>query len=81
MFEHILVAEQKYGILIDSGFTIHHRNRNGLDNRPENLELRVGRHGKGGDLMDTLLNDPAIRQLAVVALRRYGYEVIDRRNK
>lgn len=75
--QHILVAERKYGIAIPRTMTVHHRNRDTRDNRPENLEIRVGNHGKGGDLMDTLLNDEAVRALAAVALRRYGYTVID----
>lgn len=82
--QHILRAEAKYGISVPRSLTVHHRNRDGTDNRPENLELRVGNHGKGGDLMDTLLNNEDVRALAVIALRRYGYEVIypgDARNR
>lgn len=81
--QHILVAEKKYGILIKTGFTVHHRNRDKQDNHPDNLELRVGQHGKGGDLMPTLLIDAEVRKQAVTVLWQMGYEVFypgDKRN-
>ncbi len=34
--------------------TVHHRNRNKLDNRPENLELWSGRHMKGSRVAEML---------------------------
>lgn len=37
-FEHVLVWEQHHGP-VPSGFEIHHKNRDKLDNRIENLEL------------------------------------------
>jgi hypothetical protein len=37
-FEHVLVWEAHYG-LIPTGYEIHHRNGNKLDNRIENLKL------------------------------------------
>lgn len=71
VYQHILVAEEKYGISIPVGMTVHHRNRKITDNRPENLEIRVGPHGKGGDLMPTLLEDPELRAQARVILASY----------
>lgn len=73
--EHIIVAEKKYGIKITREFTVHHKNRNPSDNRPENLDLRVGQHGVGGDVMDALLENDELREIAVSALERYGYRI------
>lgn len=73
--QHILVAEEKFGIPITRAFTVHHRNRNPSDNRPENLDLRVGNHGFGGDVADTLLASPEMRNQIIQALERYGYQV------
>lgn len=75
VYEHILVAEAKYGIKITRDFTVHHKNAQRGDNRPENLELRVGVHGKGGDYIDTLLAQPAAREVAASVLRSYGWAV------
>lgn len=75
VYEHILVAEEKYGIKITTEYTVHHINRDRGDNRPENLELRVGNHGKGGDVIPTLLAHDELRAVAVQVLRQYGYEV------
>lgn len=71
VYQHILVAEQKYGFAIPAGLTVHHRNANKTDNRPDNLELRVGQHGKGGDLLPTLLADRDLRAQARVILAMY----------
>jgi hypothetical protein len=72
VFQHILVAEEKYGFPITRDFTIHHRNGDRGDNRPENLELRYGNHGKGADVLDALLRVPDMRRRAVELLREYG---------
>jgi len=39
VFEHILVAEEKYGRPINKPEVIHHANLNRLDNDPTNLHL------------------------------------------
>jgi hypothetical protein len=69
--QHILVAEQKYGFPITPDFTVHHKNGDRTDNRPENLELRVGSHGSHGDVMPTLLRNAELRAIAREVLAQY----------
>jgi hypothetical protein len=68
---HILVAEKKYGITITRDFSVHHVNGDRADNRPENLELRWGNHGKGADVLPGLLRSPEMRAVARSVLAQY----------
>ena len=75
VYQHILVAEEKYGIDIGREYTVHHQNGMRSDNRPENLDLRVGNHGKGADILPFALRTAEGRELAAKLLEDYGYTV------
>lgn len=47
MLEHRHAMGQQLGRPLTRRETVHHRNGDRSDNRVENLELRVGRHGPG----------------------------------
>lgn len=61
-YEHREVMEKMIGRKLLPTETVHHKNANRLDNRPENLELWTGRHGKGARLQDRIAD--AVRLLA-----------------
>jgi hypothetical protein len=54
LLEHRFVMEQLLGRRLRPGETVHHRNGQHGDNRPENLELRVKLHPKGSSIAEAV---------------------------
>lgn len=75
VYQHVLVAEAKYKMKITLEYTVHHQNGLRDDNRPENLEIRHGPHGKGADVLPFALRTVEGRELAAKLLEDYGYTV------
>lgn len=69
VLEHRLVMARTIGRPLLPDETVHHKNGVRLDNRPENLELFSGNHGKHQSA-DDMVTD------AVAVLKRYAPELL-----
>lgn len=57
IFEHVLVMQEVVGRQLRKGETVHHKNGDRLDNRPENLELWVDRGQHQGQRVSDRIED------------------------
>ena len=67
--EHRLIMEEMIGRLLEKHETVHHKNGNRLDNRPENLELWSVRQPKGQRVEDKV-------EYALEILKQYAPEYL-----
>lgn len=74
VLEHRLVMEKKIGRFLFPFETVHHKDGIGSNNKPSNLELRVGPHGKHQCVKDLI-------PWAIELLRSKGYTVTKRKRK
>jgi hypothetical protein len=79
MAEHRLVMEKMIGRPLRRDETVHHKNGQRADNRPDNLELYSGRHCKGSRVIDQV--QWAQETLALYRDLPFGPEYIEQGRK
>jgi hypothetical protein len=47
VFEHVIIMSRMLGRELAKHETVHHKDNDGLNNEPSNLQLRSGNHGRG----------------------------------